>query len=61
MNEETSFIRCEIDNGEENDPIYVTGSHLVYDPMIKDYVRVDNLRANIHHVYRRIVALSSTV
>ena len=34
----------EIDNGEKNNPIYVTGSHLVYDPIIKEYVSVDNLR-----------------
>lgn len=46
LNERGNVIHkmYEIDNGEENEPIYVTGSHLVYDPMIKGYVRVDNLR-----------------
>ena len=34
----------EIDNGEGKKPIYVTGKHLVYDPMIEEYVSVDNLR-----------------
>jgi hypothetical protein len=34
----------EIDSGEQNKPIYVTGSHLVYDPIIAQFVSVDNLR-----------------
>ena len=34
----------EIDGGEQHDNIYVTGSHLVYDPAIKQYVAVSNLR-----------------
>ena len=34
----------EIDGGEQNDNIYVTGSHLVYDPVIQEYVAVNNLR-----------------
>jgi len=34
----------EIDGGEQNDLIYVTGSHLVYDPVIQQYVAVNNLR-----------------
>ena len=35
----------QIDNGEDNEPIYVTGAHLVYDPNLKDYVNVENLEA----------------
>ena len=33
-----------IDNGENNEPIYVSGSHLVYDPTLEEYVQVKNLR-----------------
>ena len=33
-----------INNGENNDPIYVTGSHLVYDKTISDFVKVENLK-----------------
>ena len=33
----------EIVNGEKNEKIYVTGSHLIYDPNIKDYVKVSEL------------------
>tara|TARA_B100001769_G_scaffold275313_1_gene277113 strand:- start:3915 stop:4841 length:927 start_codon:yes stop_codon:yes gene_type:complete len=32
-----------IDRGENNAPIYVTGSHLVYDETIKNFVKVENL------------------
>tara|TARA_Y100000768_G_scaffold385544_2_gene371872 strand:+ start:117 stop:1043 length:927 start_codon:yes stop_codon:yes gene_type:complete len=32
-----------IDSGENNTPIYVTGSHLVYDETIKKFVKVENL------------------
>lgn len=35
----------EIATGEDNGPIYVTGSHLVYDPKLKEYVNVENLEA----------------
>lgn len=31
-------------DGENKEPIYVSGSHLVYDPTIKEYVQVKNLR-----------------
>lgn len=31
-------------NGENNEPIYVTGSHLVYDKIIRDFVEVKNLK-----------------
>jgi hypothetical protein len=34
----------EIQNGEDNETIYVTGTHLVYDPIIKEFVAVNNLR-----------------
>lgn len=34
----------EIQKGEDNDTIYVTGTHLVYDPIIKEFVAVNNLR-----------------
>ncbi len=34
----------EIPGGENNELIYVTGSHLIYDPIIKDYIKVENLR-----------------
>ena len=34
----------EIDGGEQNKPICVTGSHLVYDPEIEQFVAVSNLR-----------------
>jgi len=34
----------EIDGGEQKDLVYVTGSHLVYDPVIQQYVAVNNLR-----------------
>lgn len=33
----------EIVNGENNEKIYVTGCHLIYDPIIKDYVKVSEL------------------
>ncbi len=33
-----------IDGGEKNAPIFVSGSHLVYDPDLKDFVCVENLR-----------------
>jgi len=33
-----------ISNGENNNPIYVTGSHLVYDKTIGDFVKVENLK-----------------
>jgi hypothetical protein len=35
----------EIESGEDNGHIYVTGSHLVYDPKLKEYVNVENLEA----------------
>ena len=34
----------EIKGGEKNEPIYVSGSHLVYDPSIEEYVQVKDLR-----------------
>ena len=34
----------EVNNGEDNKPIYVTGSHLIYDTSISDFVEVKNLR-----------------
>jgi hypothetical protein len=34
----------EIKKGEDNDTIYVTGTHLVYDSIIKEFVSVNNLR-----------------
>ena len=33
-----------LENGEKNEPIYVTGSHLIYDSTIKDFVKVSNYR-----------------
>tara|TARA_B100000902_G_C27299179_1_gene911775 strand:- start:1213 stop:2208 length:996 start_codon:yes stop_codon:yes gene_type:complete len=33
-----------VEGGENNKPIYVTGSHLIYDPILKNYVKVENLR-----------------
>lgn len=33
-----------IEHGENNEPIYVTGSHLVYDSIIKNFVKVENYR-----------------
>jgi len=33
-----------INNGENNEPIYVTGSHLVYDKTICDFIKVKNLK-----------------
>ena len=33
-----------LENGENNEPIYVTGSHLIYDSNIKDFVEVRNYR-----------------
>lgn len=33
-----------IEKGEFNEPIYVTGSHLVYDSIIKNFVKVENYR-----------------
>ena len=36
----------EISGGEINEPIYVTGSHLIYDPMIKQFIEVKNLRGS---------------
>ena len=33
-----------IDGGENSEPIYVSGSHLVYDPTIETYVKVKDLR-----------------
>ena len=46
VNDRGSIIHnmYEIDSGEKNKPIYVTGSHLVYDPTIEQFVAVDNLR-----------------
>ena len=35
-----------INGGENNEPIYVTGSHLVYDPTISEFVEVQNLKGN---------------
>jgi hypothetical protein len=35
----------EVYNGENNEYIYVTGSHLIYDPNLKEYVSVKNLDA----------------
>ena len=35
----------EIATGEDNGLIHVTGSHLVYDPKLKEYVNVENLEA----------------
>ena len=44
----------EINNGESNSCIYVTGNHLVYDPMIKEFVAVNNLRgANPSHISKK--------
>ena len=36
----------EVNNGEDNKPIYVTGSHLIYDTSISDFVEVKNLRGS---------------
>lgn len=36
----------EVNNGEDNKPIYVTGSHLIYDTVISDFVEVKNLRGS---------------
>lgn len=36
----------EVKNGENNESIYVTGSHLIYDESISDFVEVKNLRGN---------------
>ena len=36
----------EVNNGEDNKPIYVTGSHLIYDTSISNFVEVKNLRGN---------------
>ena len=36
----------EVNNGEDNKPIYVTGSHLIYDKSISDFVEVKNLRGS---------------
>lgn len=33
-----------LEKGENNEPIYVTGSHLIYDSTIKDFVKVSNYR-----------------
>ena len=33
-----------LEKGEKNEPIYVTGSHLIYDSTIKDFVKVSNYR-----------------
>lgn len=33
-----------IEGGEKNAPIFVSGSHLVYDPELEDFVSVENLR-----------------
>ena len=33
----------EIKNGESDELIYVTGSHLIYNPSIKEYVNVKDL------------------
>ena len=33
-----------LENGENNESIYVTGSHLIYDSTIKDFVKVSNYR-----------------
>tara|TARA_R110001592_G_scaffold4577_5_gene25762 strand:- start:1004 stop:2230 length:1227 start_codon:yes stop_codon:yes gene_type:complete len=33
-----------LEKGEKNEPIYVTGSHLIYDSNIKDFVEVGNYR-----------------
>ena len=33
-----------VEGGEKNAPIFVSGSHLVYDPELKDFVSVENLR-----------------
>tara|TARA_Y100000389_G_C17461002_1_gene521688 strand:+ start:1103 stop:2047 length:945 start_codon:yes stop_codon:yes gene_type:complete len=39
-----SFYKVE--GGEKNVPIYVTGSHLIYEPTLKNYVKVKDLRGN---------------
>ena len=33
-----------VEDGEDNKPIYVTGSHLIYEPTLKNYVKVKDLR-----------------
>jgi len=35
-----------VEGGENNVPIYVTGSHLIYEPTLKNYVKVKDLRGN---------------
>lgn len=35
-----------MEGGENNDPIFVSGSHLVYEPDLNDFVCVKNLRGN---------------
>lgn len=37
-------IMYKIEKGENNEPIYVTGSHLVYDSTIGNFVKVQNYR-----------------
>jgi len=33
-----------INKGEENEPIYVTGSHLIYDSSVRDFIKVKELQ-----------------
>ncbi len=48
LDEKNNYVEnmYKINNGENNEPIYVTGSHLIYDKNIKNFVEVKNLHGN---------------
>lgn len=48
LDEKDNFIEdiYEVKNGENNNVIYVTGSHLIYDKNISEFVEVKNLRGD---------------
>jgi len=48
LDEKGNYIEdmYKVNNGEEYAPIYVTGSHLIYDASISEFVEVKNLRGS---------------
>ena len=46
LNEKNNIMNkmYKLENGENNEPIYVTGSHLIYDSSIHEFVEVRNYR-----------------
>jgi hypothetical protein len=45
----------QIEGGENNEPIFVSGSHLVYEPELQEFVSVKNLRGNKSSVVTEMI------